>query len=601
MTKLHSTLLFATLLPAHAMLGQAHADLSIGGVRARFYSNGRVSADTLQGIPNFELPAGNGTHGLYTGGLWIGGQDASSAIRLSQSLYESQGGMHFFPGPLRITDGVTDPTSSQAYDRVWSVTRAQVMEHLSYHQCLSDPNCDPSIAFPGGYSIPPDFIDWPAEGDVSNGYDQYLAPFFDFNNDGNYSAADGDAPCIIGDQALFSVFNDYLGILNGNQGLGIEVHQMPFAYESSDPYLRDAVFISYRIINRSAQAYSNTLLGFFNDFDIGCPDDDFIGCDPSRNLAYAYNWDDEDLSCSGVQGFGPQPPALGMALLKGPLSDANGSDDAASELLPNWNGQGFGDGIADNERFGLSHFIYFNRDGDACCNDPSNTIHSYGYLRGIWKDGLTMTYGGDGHDTDPSAITCAFMYPGTGDPVGAGTGGQIQPPWSELVQTPLTIDRRGLMSMGAFTLEPGENMHLLFAYVYAQAASGGATASVEALRSRVDSVTAFAQGLPFWDSPESQAFGSVCADYLLLGIDDRMRNGSLLLAPSPAQDRAHFAAPASLVGGVLTLRDAIGRFVLQQRVQSDRNTIDVSGLAKGLYTIDAVSRNARYTGRLVKE
>ena len=103
------------------------------------------------------------------------------------------------------------------------------------------------------------------------------------------------------------------------------------------------------------------MLGFFNDFDLGCAEDDFIGCDPSRNLAYVYNWDDNDEDCIGEVGYGAQPPAFGMMLIKGPLADANGEDDPVSNLLPNWNGLGFDDNIPDNERHGLSRFIYFNR------------------------------------------------------------------------------------------------------------------------------------------------------------------------------------------------------------------------------------------------
>lgn len=105
------------------------------------------------------------------------------------------------------------------------------------------------------------------------------------------------------------------------------------------------------------------------------------------------------------------------------------------------------------------------------------------------------------------------------------------------------------------------------------------------MRTRVDSVTAFTQGLPFWVSPESQAFGSVCTDYPTLGIEGQRRPGRLILAPSPAQDRPHFSAPSSLVGGMLSLLDAEGRIVLQQRVQANRSTIDVSGLAIGMYTL----------------
>ncbi|HRD52686.1 MAG TPA: T9SS type A sorting domain-containing protein [Flavobacteriales bacterium] len=587
-------------LAIHAAQGQAFSELDIGDVRARFFSNGRVAGGGSAGSTQYEVPIGEPASPLCVGGLWIGGQSTDGGLRVSRTLYDSFGTAHFFPGPLTL-NGTTDAGASASYDQVWRVSRAEVDAHHAYFLCLNDPGCDPAIQYPNGYTIPLSFMGWPAMGEVAEGYATYLAPFHDFNQDGNYNPADGDAPCIMGDQALFSIFNDYLGNVNGNTGLGVEVHQMPFAFNSSDPAIGQTVFVSYRLINRSNQTYTNTMLGFFNDFDIGCATDDFIGCDPSRSLAYGYNWDNEDTSCLGQAGYGVQPPAFGMTLIKGPLVDADGADDALGNTLPNWNGRGFGDGIIDNERHGLSHFMYFNSTASPCCNDPAISLHAYNYMRGIWKDGTPMSYGGSGYSTDPSALLCAFMFPGDGDPVGAGTGGQVQNPWSETVQTPATPDRRGLMSMGAFTLEPGENMHLLFAYVYSRAASGGPVASVEALRSRVDSVLAFAQTLPVWNANEALAFGNGCTDYTSVSVTEVPGAQQLTIFPVPVSDALHFHAPTGLAGGSFTLRDATGRTVLQQRIMPDRNTIDVIGLAKGVYLVEAVARTTRLTCRVVKE
>ncbi|MBK8228689.1 MAG: T9SS type A sorting domain-containing protein [Flavobacteriales bacterium] len=600
MTARYSFLPGILLLALNTAHAQAFSELDIGDVRARFFSNGRVAGGGSQSTSQYEVPIGEPASPLYAGGLWLGGQDANGGLRVSSTLYDSFGTMHFFPGPLKL-NGTTDEATSATYDQVWRVSRAEVDAHHAYFLCLNDPGCDPSILFPNGYTIPASFTAWPAMGDIAAGYDAYLAPFHDFNQDGYYDPADGDAPCIMGDQALFSVFNDYLGVANGNTGLGVEVQQMPFAFNSSDPAISQSVFVSYRLINRSAQTYTSTMLGFFNDFDIGCASNDFIGCDPSRNLAYAYNWDNFDASCTGQAGYGVQPPAFGMAVIKGPLVEPDGSDDAQSNALPNWNGRGFGDGIIDNERYGLSHFMYFNSYSSSCCNDPATTVHAYNYLRGIWKDGTPMSYGGSGYDPDPDALLCAFMFPGDGDPVGAGTGGQVQAPWSETAQTPATPDRRGLMGMGAFTLEPGENMHLLFAYVYARASSGGPEASVVALRSRVDSVLAFAQTLPVWNVGETMAFGNGCADYTSVNVSEPHSTLQLALFPIPVSDAVHFQAPNDLAGGAFTLRDATGRTILRQRIQPDRNSIDVRALAEGVYLYEAVARNARHTGRILKE
>lgn len=593
-------LLFIVLLSCvQPAWGQNYGELNIGDVRSRFYANGRVAFDTLSYQPHFEVPQGVGANANFSGGMWIGGLTSGGQTRVSSIMYDTDGA-NFHPGPLRVSNGATDISDAMAYDQVWSVTREQIATHLSFFNCLADPDCSINDLFPNGYIIPPGIAEWPAMGDVAGGYDTYLAPFYDFNMDNEYDAHQGDAPCILGDQALFSVFNDYLGIYNGNQPMRLEVRQMPFAYSTGDPMLDQTVFVRYHVINRSSQTYTNTMLGFFNDFDLGCSNDDFIGSDPSRNLFYVYNWDDTDENCLGAVGYGEQPPAIGMVLLKGPLADANGADDPLDNALPAWNGFSFGDGAIDNERHGMSSFMYFNREGFSAITDPVTATHHYNYLNATWKDGTPLTYGGTGYSTAPDAVPARFMYPGADDPVGAGTNGQIMSPWLENSPTPATPDRRGIMSAGPVTLEPGEHIDLLYAYVYARAASGGAFASVAALQARVDSVRAFASTLPIWNNFETEWSGQ-CADYASLGLDDPSSAGELMLFPSPASTQVSFIAPPALIGGELRVRDALGRLVIAQRILPERNSIDIAALAKGVYACEAQAVHARFTGRIVKE
>lgn len=590
-------LVLVTLVPC--AWGQAHGELDINSVRARFYANGRISSDTLDGSSNMEVPQGGGTQALYSAGPWVAGLDSIGSLHSSSILYDVGGSMQFFPGPLTLSDGTITQDVSDAYNHVWSVTREEIATHLAYFTCLNDPDCSVEIEFPDGYTIPASILDWPAMGNVDAGYDAYLAPFYDLDLDGEYDPSSGDVPCILGDQALFLVFNDRL-ISGTSRPVGVEVHAMPFAYGGADPILSNTVFIRYHIINRSGTNYDSTFIGFFNDFDLGCPNDDLVGSDPSRNMCYVYNGDDNDENCLGNTGYGAQPPAFGMVLLKGPLVDAEGTDEGTSNTLPNWNGQGFGDGTVDNERHGLSNFISFTREGDPCCTDPAIPMQHHRYLQSVWKDGVHLSYGGTGHSTDPEALICEYMYPGDGDPVGAGTDGVVQVPWSEAVPSPASPDRRALMSTGQTVLEPGEHIDLLFAYVYARAQPGGTAASLAVLQARVDSLRIFANTLPIWDVPEEVGFVGQCADYALLSVQERAL-GALLLAPTPATDEVRFRAPKELVGGLLVVRDAMGRSLAQQRVVPEMNTIDVSRYANGVYTCDVISRNARYVGRLVKQ
>ena len=579
---------------------QAYAELDINDVRARFYAYGIVGYNANDDQPNFEVPAGQGTHGLFSAGLWIAGTDPANMLRVAAMQYEGSSGSDFYPGPL-TTDGTASvsPEVSEAYDQVWSVSRAQVEAHTAYFGCLADPNCDVTVEFPNGYTIPSSILDWPA---INNepGYSTYLAPFYDFDQDGDYVPANGDAPCILGDQALYFVFNDKGGSHLGSGGLpiGVEIQAMPFAYTGS-PYLDQTVFVHYHIVNRGTETLTDTRIGVFNDFDLGCADDDFIGSDPARNMAYAYNWDDEDEDCGETVGYGTQPPAFGHVLLKGALLDPDGMDNPQANSLPAWNGFGFGDTIGDNERSGLGTFIYFNRQGSFNTTDPTLPVHYNNYMRAIWKDGTPFTYGGSGYNpNDPQAVPCKYVYPDDTDPVGAGTNGVPQAPWLEVSQA--QVDRRGLSSTGAFTLEPGEHVDLLYAYVYARAGSGEASASVAALQARVDSVSAFANTLPLWNIGETQFQGG-CEGISATGLVEMETSVQLQLFPVPATTTVQFTAPASQSRSTLLIQDAIGRTVATHRLVAGLNTIDVTELARGIYTCEVRGANTRLVGRLVKE
>lgn len=164
MMKHYTSLLFA-LLMAPSAWSQGYAELDISGVRARFLANGDVARDTQNSIAQFEVPQGGGVSANYFAGLWIGGAPLLGQMRFAGSLYGQDSSLMFFPGPLTV-DGTASTTQliSEQFDQVWKIDRADVALHLAYYNCVSDPNCDVAAAFPSGYSIPAEFLDWPAHG-----------------------------------------------------------------------------------------------------------------------------------------------------------------------------------------------------------------------------------------------------------------------------------------------------------------------------------------------------------------------------------------------------------------------------------------------------
>ena len=55
------------------------------------------------------------------------------------------------------------------------------------------------------------------------------------------------------------------------------------------------------------------------------------------------------------------------------------------------NGVNFGNGIIDDERFGMRRFVYHNNGSGSGNNyDPKDAPEYYNLLRGIWTDGVRM-------------------------------------------------------------------------------------------------------------------------------------------------------------------------------------------------------------------
>ncbi len=593
--------LLLCLATTNAANAQAYGELDLNDILARFYAHGLIGFDLSSGTSAFEVPKNEGTHPLLSAGLWVGGLSQDDQQHLAAMMREGAGSGDFYPGPL-TTDGSasTNATVMAQYDQVHIITREELMRHAAYYHCLVDPNCEVSVEFPDGYTIPPSFFEWPAI-NTTPLYDTYLAPFVDFNNDGDYTPTDGDMPCIMGDQAAFFVFNDKGGphMLTGSQPIGLEIRAMPFEFKWDSPALDQTLFVHYQLINQGVTTLHDTYVALYMDLDLGCPDDDLIGSDPARNLMYVYNGNGTDADCLGTSGYGAQPPAFGLTLLRGPFMDHDGVDNVMNDSMPAWNGKAFGDGVVDNERLGLSRAMYFNRDGIPAMTDPTAGAHFYNYLRGNWKDGTPLTTGGNGYG---GTVPTRFAFPDNTDPLGVGTDNVPQPAWSETSAGNAPGDRRALSSIGPITMEPGEHMNITFAFVYARAATGGPMASVQALQQRVDSVRTFFYDNPYW-LPYTLDYGdemNLCMGNYELNIAEH-QHLSMRLYPNPASASFTLEATARMAGHVLTLHDATGRTVQRQRLVQGSNTLDAGALAPGIYACDVITDQERYTARLVKE
>ncbi|SFT65324.1 hypothetical protein SAMN05216474_1569 [Lishizhenia tianjinensis] len=499
----------ATCVPANTS-----TYLELNNVSALVHTAGNLWQVNGQNFSHYEVPKNSGIMALFASALWLGGKDVNGQLKLAALRYRN--GNDYWTGPLTIGNATTDSETCEEYDKHFISTQDEVREFRAWFDAgLLDQENGTNLQntlYPN-YEIPKFIKEWPAHGDIEAGQDYYLAPFYDRDEDGNYDWENGDYPwydldksidcrtdrtvTIFGDQNFWWVMNDKGNIHteSGGDPIGMEIRAQAFSFSTNDE-VNNMTFYNYELINRSTQTLYDTYFGLMIDVALGGPYDDYVGCDVSRGLGYAYNGNAFDPDVSGFLGYGNSPPAIGVDFFEGPYQDDDGIDNAFG-IGPNeaLNGIGYGDSIVDNERFGMRRFLYYNNLGggaDINTTDPQTAIDYYNYLSGYWKDGTRFTYGGNGHSSgggNPN-VTADFMFPGDTDPLGWGTGGNPQPIWTEQTAGNPPYDRRFAQSAGPFVLKPGAVNNITMGVVWARSGQADPFTSVISLQKADDKAQA---------------------------------------------------------------------------------------------------------------
>lgn len=492
----------------------ARAFTSFNNVRALVENRGSMWQDRKTGNASYEVPAGEGVSSFYAGSLWLGGVSQSGQLSVAANTFAN--GTDFYPGPLTQNEAETNPAICLEHDEIFRISRADVSRHRAYHEALAAGTAE--LDFPNGYVTPESILRWPAQGNIAGTEGQPLAPFVDVDGDGLYTPEQGDRPAfsddgcdggfadaLHGDEVLFWILND-AGVHTESQGnpLDVEIHCQAWGWQEASENLSNTTFYTYKVINRSSNTYSDFCAAWWADADVGTATDDYVGCDVSRGMGYAFNGDVTDEPSSSSLGYGEFPPAAGIDFVLGLQEDADDVDNPLTEdydevienqgLMYPGAGSGFGDGVVDNERRGMSHFVYYNNSGNPINGEPSVPTHFYNYMNGIWKNGATMIFGGDGVSAATGALEGVFansMFTGDSDPLFWSTGG-VDPgigPWSEESAGNPPADRRFVMSMGPVTLESGAAKDFTMAALWARDTTE-VGASVTALEAASDEVQA---------------------------------------------------------------------------------------------------------------
>lgn len=530
------------------------------------------------GSASYEVPNGNppgyGTHSGFAAALWLGGLDGSGQLHTSAQTYR-QTGSDFWPGPLDTISAVTDTSHVMQYDKIWKVSYNDINTFITQFNLGN---------VPLSYTPTPDILSWPAAGNGNN--TRNMAPFVDVNGNGIYDPmVGGDYPQIKGDETLYYIFNDNFTSHGETNGLplGVEVHAMAYAYACSAALaghneLAYTTFYDYKIFNRTNTNYNNVFAGFWTDVDLGCFTDDYIGSDPNTNLGFCYNSKPTDglTGCSGTNGYGNNPPAVGTTILKGPPAPVNDGIDNNN------------DGVIDEpgEQCLLNVFDYYNNNIGSFppqTTNPSGKYQYYNILQGNWKDSTKFTCGGNGYG---GTVPTKIVYPWTTYP------GNPCASWSESSAGNLAGDRRYIASSGPFTLGAKQMIEVEYAYVWS--VDSGAPSNIN-IASANKLITDVAKVRAFYAGTKPN-----CLLSINIGIKEEQEAfNQFTLYPNPGHYLVSVKSAHPIKSIIVT--DVAGRSVMgMDHVNDTQAELNVEALASGVYFVQVSGQNWRNTSKLIK-
>jgi hypothetical protein len=375
--------------------------------------------------------------------------------------------------------------------------------------------------------VPEAIMSWPGNGLLDNGEPIRIAPFVDLNSNDMYEPMLGEYPLIKGDQAVYAITHTESYIENVSQ----DHLPLPFDLHIMHYQYDGELYPSLKNVIFVNYQYINRSENIFTDLRFG----QFID------------------------------PDIGY-----PFDDLVGCDSTISLI--------YGYNSVDTDSMYESEYDFngtLPAVGLKFLNEP---LRSHVSER-IWSsaqqldDLLFGTQSGLpfmdlGYPTN-------FQFPG-GDFQDVVTGG-------------LGTDRRSVGATGPFTLGPGDTLCMDLAFIYARAASGGAYASVEALKLRADSVQA-----------AYEVFNTGCTSYpSMVGMTERLVAPTLQVYPNPSLGLV--TVQSDEPQHELSVLDMQGRVLMQLQPQRAQVVLDLRGLSDGTYLLRTVSAGGTAVRTLVLE
>ena len=542
------TLLFIalTLMAVFQLSAQTVEFLNANNVNAGIGIGGNLfSLLTDTAFDLYEVPRSSNKKAIYTASLWMTGLDTGGNLYGAAQQY-SEFGPNYYDGPIA---SVYDSIYDKYYKRVFKVTQQQVNQYRALTFPATAAQVDSAILMWPGKGNP--FVAASFGVNIGSG----LAPFVDLNNNGFYEPLNGDYPAICGDEAIFFALNDVRGISGiVCQKLGVEIRGLASVFVDTlstglppeKRVVNNTVFVEYEVENKSATNYNNFYLGLFEDPDLGCFENDRVGCDTVRNMMFVYNGTTPDPDCQGETGYGNLTVSQGTIML--------------------------------NKN--MSSFGYYTNGTLLSQSDPTSCSQVRNYMTGYWNDGTPFTEGSTGYG---GTIPTKFIFPG--DPNDSTS-------WSELSAANILApgDRRMTGSTGPVTFAIGDILHYDFAFSTSYDSTSTMFKIVDTLKHDADIVQAFYN---------NNILG--CRSQLVAASVNEVKDGALSVSvfPNPANAQINIVAAENIQ--MLEMTDIEGRLVLQKGVTENRTTINTSIFARGVYLLKVKSEGRSVVKKIVLE
>ena len=482
---------------------------------------------------SYEVPKGLGVRSIFASNFWISGLDQGGNLLAAATMYSNNSGFSY--GPIAAS---YNAHYDSTYKKVFKITQPEINYHIAHH---NDAGYLPSLHI----------AQWPGNGNTANGEAAILAPFVDVNSNGIYEPLLGDYPDVCGDEAIFMMMNDSRPGVDTCAPMVVELHLLAYVNAGSAP-VSNTTFLKIKVFNRSGVDYHGVYFSNFADNDLGCANNDRVGCDTAGNYFYTYNG---VLQGSSVDG--------GTACPTGEIGYGTQKVTQATVFL--------------NQK--MSSFGYFVNGASTAMRDPTTCADYRNYQTAHWASGAHFAYGGNGYPRPSGGIVNTdYIFPG--DPTDTAQ-------WSELntqIIGPMIAagDRRCLGTVYLDSLHAGGTATIDMAYVTSFA---GSTAP------DLGELTVLRQDIQTLHQSYGQ--GTLCAaSGIFTGIDQMVSESRIHLYPNPTSAIITIESDDLLES--LTVNDLQGRELIRRNIEnSGKVTVDLRSIIRGVYLVNVKDASGR--------